>query len=280
MAVKICLDPGHTGKQNLGLKGYYESVGNLAACKELKAELESYGFEVFMTRTADNQDPSISTQRGQMAVKNGCQVFISWHSDANANSSVRGVTAIRSIKRPDSYELGKQLAAAVAGAMNTSLSPYSGSVNGVWTRQRSQGDDYYAVLRGATGSGSAVQHAFLIEHGFHTNAQDVAMLDNSARRLEIVKAEAKVLAAWFGLLGTAVETDPGTKFRLYNSVYANVDFKAANEEYKAAKAKEPLVKFRACDDKKFRIYAPSMVTLSPAKAQEYTGPDTLALLEG
>ncbi|MDL2293217.1 N-acetylmuramoyl-L-alanine amidase [Ruminococcaceae bacterium OttesenSCG-928-D13] len=208
--MKITLDPGHGYKQNLGLNGYYESTGNLRACKLLKAELEKYGFEVAMTRTEDNQDPDISTQRGQVAARNGSKVFISWHSDANANASVRGVTAIRSLQRPDSVDLGQKLASAVAGVMGTPLSPYAGNDKGVWTRvyPGTTNTDYYAVIRNSVPAGSAVEHSFLIEHGFHTNQQDVDKLDNEGWRLKIVQAEAKVLAEYFGMAGGTEPPEP------------------------------------------------------------------------
>lgn len=202
MSIKICLDPGHGGKQNLGLNGYYESMGNLRACILLKEELEKYGFEVIMTRTEDNQNPNISTQRGQVAIRNGCKVFISWHSDANANPNTRGVTVIRSLQRPKSLELGQKLAQAIAEAMNTPLSPYKGNNGGVWTRaysSQSPNTDFYAVIRNSVTSGSPVEYSFLIEHGFHTNSQDVEMLDKSANRTKIVQAEAKALAEYFGM---------------------------------------------------------------------------------
>ena len=50
--MKICLDPGHYGKYNSGIiKGYYESEMNLKLAYKLKAALERYGAEVFLTRT-------------------------------------------------------------------------------------------------------------------------------------------------------------------------------------------------------------------------------------
>lgn len=287
MPIKICLDPGHGNKQNLGLNGYYESVGNLAACLLLKNELERYGFAVVLTRTKESENPDISTQRGQVAVKNGCQVFISWHSDANAKSSVRGVTVINSVKRPGSAALAQALAGAIATAMGTSLSPYGGSKNGVWQRTRAAGDDYYAVLRGATGSGSQVQHTFLIEHGFHTNPEDVDMLDKSHNRLAIVQAEAKALAEYFGLAATQPapeesaepETTEGGIFRLYTPVYAGQSIVPALAELAALKQTQPLAKLRLCADDKLRIYTPFATAGTLAAARQDTGADTLALWE-
>lgn len=245
MAIKICLDPGHGYKQNLGLRGYYESVGNLHACQLLKAELEKYGFEVYMTRTEENQDPSISTQRGQVAVRNNCQVFLSWHSDANAKPGVRGVTVIRSLKRPESVDLGQQLAAAVSKVMDTPLSPYAGHVQGVWVRSysaQSPNLDYYAVIRNAVAGSSPVKYAFLIEHGFHTNPQDVEKLDSSASRLRIVQAEAKVLADYFGMQAGTPEppppADPPASSGLYRVQVGAFKVKANAESFlKKVKAK-------------------------------------------
>lgn len=77
---------------------------------------------------------------------------------------------------------------------------YSGASGGVWTRKYPGYStlDYYGVIRAAVASGN-VQDAFLIEHGFHTNPNDCAFLDSSARRAELAAAEAKVIAEHYGL---------------------------------------------------------------------------------
>ena len=197
--LRICLDAGHGNKQNYA-NNYYESEGNLEACKMLKEELEKYkNVVVFMTRTEHNQNPSLEA-RGKLAVDKNCQVFYSWHSDANSNVNTRGVTVIRSLKRPDSYTLGAMLASEISYAMGTPLSPYSGNINGVWTRPypNTVNTDYYGVIREAV-KGASVEYAFLVEHGFHTNLLDVAQLDSAVNRRKIVQAEARAFADYFDL---------------------------------------------------------------------------------
>jgi N-acetylmuramoyl-L-alanine amidase len=197
--LRICLDAGHGNKENFA-NNYYESEGNLEACLLLQKELEKYkNVKVFMTRTKHNENPSLA-QRGQVAVKNNCQVFYSWHSDASSNPNTRGVTVIRSVKRPNSQFFGTLLAQAISLVMNAPLSPYVGNIGGVWTRlyPDTTNTDYYGVIREAVTS-NVVEYAFLVEHSFHTNLQDIAYLDSAKNRQLIVEAEAKIFAQFFDL---------------------------------------------------------------------------------
>lgn len=292
--MKITLDPGHGGRQNLGLNGYYESEGNLAACLLFKAELERYGFEVVMTRTTAGENPTVDA-RGALAAKNGSDILYSFHSDASGNAAVRGVTVISSFKRPASLALGQKLAATITRAMGTPLSPYAGAKGGVWTRNNGAGGDWYGVIRGAVVGSSKVQHAFLVEHGFHTNAQDVAFLDNASKRAALVKAEAKCLAEYFGMAANTSTAKPdistapapaigneapsGLKFRVYSPVEAAENYEAMIAKYLVAKKAESLVQFRVCADGKFRIFKPTATTVSVDKARSMTGPNELVLLE-
>lgn len=216
--VLVVLDAGHGFNANQGVvNDYREGNGNFFACMRFSEELRKYGIDVILTRTNINQDPDISGQRGQTAVRNAAGyddvVFISWHSDASGNQAVRGVTVFNSMRRrtPKQIELAEKLAATIARAMNTPLSPYGGNVNGVVHKAHPSqaGNDFYAVLRGATGS-AAVSYVMLIEHGFHTNVADCTFLDTSARRNELVEAEAKAIAEFFGKTQTAPVSDTKT----------------------------------------------------------------------
>ena len=115
--LKITLDPGHALGANVGIaNGYREGTIMFYYAAALKKALEEYeGVEVFVTRKSVDDDPSLDT-RGKAAVNNGSEVFLSLHSDASNNANTRGVTVIRSLKRPDSVALGKLLANAVDGA--------------------------------------------------------------------------------------------------------------------------------------------------------------------
>ena len=74
----------------------------------------------------------------------------------------------------------------------------------VYTRQKSNGDEWYGVLRGARLAG--VNNRFIIEHGFHTNTKTAKWLYKDENLKEIAKAEAKVLAEYYGLDKTETES--------------------------------------------------------------------------
>ena len=189
--MKICLDPGHYGKYNSGIiKGYYESEMNLKLAYKLKAALERYGAEVFLTRTG-TEDLSLYS-RGQVAAKNNCDVFFSIHSNARSgDNSHRGVVVYYSIFQPEHKALMEELGRAVAKAMGSIF-------QAALTRKGNNGNwDYNTVIKSAVDGG--VPMAFLLEHGYHTNYEDCAALMKDEVLEKIAEAEAKILAEHFGL---------------------------------------------------------------------------------
>lgn len=194
MAVKIVVDPGHYGRINPGIiPGYYEGEVMLIIGKLLSWELQKRGAEVTMTRTTNNENPSLES-RGRMAA--GKDLFISLHSDAAGGEppdpKIKGVTIYYSVARPDSRDFGRWLSQFVAAAMNTTN-------NGVRARPYPENPsrDYYAVLRAAVDAG--VGTAFLAEQGYHTNLHDctVLMSDDGQRRIAL--AHANVIGREYGL---------------------------------------------------------------------------------
>ena len=190
--MKICLDPGHYGKYNSGIiKGYYESELNLKLAYKLKEKLEKYGAEVFLTRTG-TEDLSLYS-RGQVAVKNDCDVFFSIHSNARSGDEThRGVVVYYSIFQPEHKGLMEELGRAAAEAMG---SIFQCAI----TRKGNNGNwDYNTVIKSAVDGG--VPMAFLVEHGYHTNREDCAALMKDEVLEAIAEAEARILAEHFGLV--------------------------------------------------------------------------------
>ena len=190
--MKICLDPGHYGKYNSGIiKGYYESEMNLKLAYKLKEKLEKYGAEVFLTRTG-TEDLSLYS-RGQVAVKNNCDVFFSIHSNARSGDEThRGVVVYYSIFQPEHKGLMEELGRAAAEAMGSIF-------QGALTRKGNNGNwDYNTVIKSAVDGG--VPMAFLVEHGYHTNREDCAALMKDEVLEAIAEAEAGILAEHFGLV--------------------------------------------------------------------------------
>lgn len=208
----IVIDPGHYTDYNKGVyPGYYEGNTVYKLAQYLKAELESGTDQVKVILTkfslADNLEVFA---RGQIAVKNNATVFLSLHTNAIGDAAkyekAYGVSVYRSLFLPDSEELGKKLADAVVAVMASATGvTYS---RGVLTRIGSTGKDYYGVIRGAVNSAGSVaqaaaypvKHAFIIEHGFHTNSKECAFLADDSNLRKIAKAEADVFKEHFGII--------------------------------------------------------------------------------
>lgn len=193
----IVLDPGHgAGKNsNRGSLIGNEGDNNWAYAQVLKAELELYkNVTVKLTRTATS-DPSL-TARG--AVGAGADLLISLHSNAFSDSSVRGVEVWDSVSKPN-LSLASTLSEAIAKAMGTSN-------RGVKHKRLADGRDWYGILRDSKAKG-----AMMIEHGFHTNKEDVKAY--TGKRGPLAQATAQVIAKQYGL--TLKPVTPPTTGKLY-----------------------------------------------------------------
>lgn len=198
MAIKITIDPGHVRGYNPGAAaGYSEGTAMFTLAGYLKSELEKYsGFSVQVTRTQVTQDLTLD-QRGKMAIDNGSKLFLSLHSNGFSSATAKGVVLFYSLKRPASKALGDKLGQAVTELMNsgTGVTYYRGSQ----TREYPgwAGNDYYGVIRSAV-CGACVEAAFLLEHGFHSNPQECAWLNNDANLRRLAEREAEVIAEYYG----------------------------------------------------------------------------------
>lgn len=89
----VVLDPGHGGKDP-GAIGRsfrtYEKNITLSMGKELKKQLESRGFKVYMTRSTDIFIPL--RQRVRIARSYHADLFISLHADSAANRNAQGLS--------------------------------------------------------------------------------------------------------------------------------------------------------------------------------------------
>ena len=195
----IILDPGHGqfGNPHTTREGFYEGTQNFILASFLKTELEELGFDVRMTRDKVEDNPELA-ERGSMSGKLGAVMFLSIHSNApGGNPSderyprVRGAETFYSVSDCEgNAPIARDLTDAVVRTMQT-------EDRGIKTRRYPDNEsvDYYGVLRSAAASGC--KRAFLIEHGFHTNPEDSAFLQNSECLAKLAKAEAEVIDRWF-----------------------------------------------------------------------------------
>ncbi len=187
MGIKICLDAGHFGKYNRSpvVSEYYESDMNWKLHLLLKAELERYGFEVFVTRQDKEKDLN-EYYRGTASA--GADLFLSLHSNAAERESADHPVVYVPLNG-SGHKLGTLLATCIRNTMDTDEPAQ------VRTREGKNGD-YYGVIRGATAVGVT---GLILEHSFHTNTRATKWLMDDGNLATMAKAEAEVIAAWFGI---------------------------------------------------------------------------------
>ena len=221
MAIKICLDAGHSGKYNRSpvVPEYYESDMNWKLHLMLKGYLEQAGFEIVTTRERLEEDPE-RPERGMMA--KGCDLFISVHSNAayDTDEYKAGLAKYtkehgtasgykhedEDVDRVDVYAtldgkahtLAQALADTIADVMETD------QIGSVKTREY-RGGEYYGVLQGAAAVGVP---GMLVEHSFHTNRRAAKWLLDDANLDRLARAEADVIAAYYGMGGGTAGLTP------------------------------------------------------------------------
>ena len=188
--IKICLDAGHYGKYNQSPanKAYYESNMNWKLHLLLKKYLEECGIEVILTRSKKENDLGL-TARGKMS--KGCDLFLSIHSNA-VGSYVKESVDFPVVYVPldgTGHKIGRLLADTIAEVMGTTQK------GEVMTRRGNNGD-YYGVIRGAVSVGTP---GLILEHSFHTNTRSTNWLLDEGNLDKMAKAEAKVIAEYFGM---------------------------------------------------------------------------------
>jgi len=191
----IVLDAGHGqfGNPYPYIEGAYEGTRNFVLAGLLKKALESKGFDILLTRESIEDDPSLE-ERGKLAGDHGAVLFISLHSNApgaattpEAYQSVCGCEVYYSMADEGfNAPLALALCETISACMNTQN-------RGAKTRTYPDrpGVDFYGVLRNSVASGCP--HAFIIEHGFHTNPHDAAFLNDDACMERLAEAEASVI---------------------------------------------------------------------------------------
>lgn len=221
MGIVVTLDPGHVAGYNTGInRNYREGTVMFTLAYKLKNELEKYNdIKVYVTRTALNQNPTLS-RRGQIGIANDSDVFLSLHSNA-AGASAMGSVMYRSVKRPNSTDLGEAILNAVVATMKADVpKTYS---RGVLTRPNSSGGDYYGVIRSSVAGSSPVKYTYIIEHGFHTNSAECAWLMKDSNISKLAVAEAKAIADYFGLSKTTTNVNKEQEEKEMNELKQAVD---------------------------------------------------------
>lgn len=186
MSKTVCLDPGHgPGNVNGSADGTYkEHEFCMDLCNRMKPMLEEEGVEVVLTRTASTY-PTL-TARGNISNQAGADLFVSVHTNA-AGSSARGFIVYTS-SGPDTAERNKA-AVSIINAVNKAGVLLFGA-----------GKPYHELFTVLT---TTTAPAVLLECGFHTNAQDTALLKDSAYRDKMARAVVNGIFEYLGIDTTA-----------------------------------------------------------------------------
>ncbi len=188
------LDAGHYGYYNQSPKvpEYWESKQMWRLHLYLKDELLKYGFIVEVTREAQEKDLAV-VKRGEKA--QGCDLFISLHSNAVGGSGGEAVDRVDVYSAYDNLNDSSELATVLVKAIAECMGVSEGKAK---TRKSTKGDyEYYGVLRGARSVGCPLY--YIIEHSFHTNPNAARWLLDDANLARLARVEAAVIATYFGV---------------------------------------------------------------------------------
>ena len=157
--MKICIDPGHGGKDPgaIGFDPFYveEKIVDLAIALELEAQLESIGHWTVVTR---RKDRSLGlSSRANFANRLKADLFVSIHSNAAADPAVEGMEVFH---YPGSTA-GRKAATEVLGSLQTAFPDH---------RSRGVKEANFAVLR------LTKMPAILVETEFLTNPRQLQFL--------------------------------------------------------------------------------------------------------
>ena len=186
MSKIVCLDPGHgPGNVNGSPDGAYkEHEFTWDLYTRLKPLLEQQGVTVVGTRT-QSEVPGL-TARANVSNRAGADLFVSLHSNATGGggwSSARGFVAYTS-SGPETAERN-QAAVDIINAVKAQGVVLFGT-----------GKPYHELFTVLT---ATTAPAVLLECGFHTNQEDVALLSDSAYRNKLAAGIANGILTYLGM---------------------------------------------------------------------------------
>lgn len=238
----VVLDPGH-GINNPGAVHthngitYVERDLNLKIAFACKAELEKAGVTVYMTRTTNDVEPTL-TERAQIAANYGADLFVSIHNNSTTNASAMGAEVW--VPNSSSYNYYAHTTGEALGTdILNNLTALGISRRGVYTRNATPdandyyyptGDvsDYYTVINESRRRGIP---GIIIEHAYASNASDAAnFLSSDAKLTALGQADAK------GILEYIKSADESYRYKGvdYSAVYDYDYYVSHQPDVKAA----------------------------------------------
>lgn len=184
-AYTVCLDPGHgPGCANRSPDGSYEEQEfAMDLASRIASLLRTQGVSVHLTRTAEGY-PSLSQRCRTANALEPLNLFVSLHSNAAGAGGWNSATGQLVFTSSPGGERNRA-AACFLRRWRYHCIPHVGAA------PRHEG---FAVLTGTKAP------AVLLEHGFHTNRDEVALLKDAAFRQRLARADAEAVLEFLGLV--------------------------------------------------------------------------------
>lgn len=201
----VAIDPGHGGSDPGALgDGFYEKTVNWAIALACANELSTYsGVKVVLTRGEDENVELV--ERVQRATAEGADVVVSIHCNSvggapSANGAETYVPTnssnyLNDATRAPGYALGSKIQ---AGLVALGFSDRGVKIKDSTTTKYPDGStaDYFSIIYNSRLAGIP---GLIVEHGFVTNANDAAKLNNATWQMKIGISDATAIAEYYGL---------------------------------------------------------------------------------
>lgn len=200
MNKKVVLDPGH-GVETAGKRSpdgtYFEHEFALDMAQRVKAILERHEVEVVLTRE-DEHDISLS-ERVWISNANDPDLFVSLHSNAAGSGAswmnARGYGIYTSVAGEGAGR-NKAARAILARAQEANIHLWGGGLH--------HNNQLYVLAK-------TTAPAVLIEHLFHDNQEDTALLKSDFYRDKLAVADAKGILDYLGISWQEKSAESGEK---------------------------------------------------------------------
>lgn len=183
---KVCIDPGHGGtdRKNIGISGkYIEADGVLFISNEVIKLLRQHKeFEIVPTRVKDETVSLV--KRCEIANKAAVNLFVSIHSNANANQAANGIETF-------CHKKGGQGEVAAKFIQEELIKELKLRDRGVTEGQAYINGQPIYVLKNTN------MPAALTEVGFHTNIVEEKLLLTDEFKLRAAKAIYRAICRYF-----------------------------------------------------------------------------------
>ena len=183
----VCLDPGHHGKSvNCSPdKTYWEYKFAWDITQREKKLLEANGFNVVLTKDSEAEDKSL-TDRAMVSNAAKADLLVSNHTNASGGSGWSNARGLEILTSTAGETASRNIAA------NKMIARFKEA--GIVLRQPTlKHDGELTVLIKASAP------AVLIEYGFHTNKEEVALMLSDAYKDKLAEATVRGVCDYFGV---------------------------------------------------------------------------------